>query len=659
MITVMGAPNTAEYQAGLALRGLILETWPQLHDSAHDHILLVSGAKCHGQRVRDIDLILLATFESGFTFTPFLPFSSPYREGELELPDSIVVESFCVAIEIKDHPVDRVRFEGTRVEVMYTSPNGIVEWHDASQQNEDQMHSLKNHLVAYNIRSPFITPIIWLRNVPNTDLPPRPHNILGGGATWELFINVINQNSRPRYRSQAWRLNSNYSEAESLKSVADLLAKQITPTALDRQRMERINQRIVDEQRLHEIVGQKLLILRGRGGAGKTVRLLQLAKHLYDEQAARILILTYNKALVADLRRLLTIMGIADAIAERSIQIQTVHSYFYSVLCALEVISQNEEDFLKDYEKLKTEALEMLDLGAVNENDIHRLKVNSREAFSWDHIFIDEAQDWPEDERAILFRLYPYKMFAVADGIDQLIRSQTPVDWRGELTHEQIKIVSLKKCLRMKAGLTRFIGEMAAELGLSGNEWIANEDVPGGRVIVLEKVEPLKDKGLFDQLIASNRQAGNEPVDMLFCVPPAMVKSDHGNAERAQSTVAATFESWGLKTWDGASPAIRSTYPIDVEQLRVVQYDSCRGLEGWVVFLFSLDEFYAYKRNQLNSPNANITSVRVQAARWLLIPVTRAMDTLVIHVSDRNSPVYAALKTAAERCPGFVEWRAP
>src|SRR5205085_8280587 len=101
---------------------------------------------------------------------------------------------------------------------------------------------------------------------------------------------------------------------------------------LDRQRMERINQQTADLTPIANEVGHKLVILRGRGGTGKTMRLLQLADRLAEEQGARVLILTYNRALVADIRRLLTILGIADDISVRAIHIQTVHSFLHAVL---------------------------------------------------------------------------------------------------------------------------------------------------------------------------------------------------------------------------------------------------------------------------------------------------------------------------------------
>ena len=44
------------------------------------------------------------------------------------------------------------------------------------------------------------------------------------------------------------------------------------------------------------------------------------------------------------------------------------------------------------------------------------------------------------------------------------------------------------------------------------------------------------------------------------------------------------------------------------------------------------------------------------AARWIMIPLTRAIDTLVIGLSPGESPLRSALSKVAGRRPDFVEW---
>ena len=652
MISISGVQDAGvrEYQAAIELQTLILKAWPQLRDSQQDHITIVVGAKCHGQIVRDIDLILLGTIKSGIIYKPFLSFTT--RDGNPLLPDEVEIESLCLVIELKDHSSGSVRFTGSQVEVRYQN-QGI--WHNASIQTENQKQSLINYLRLQGFdHIPWITPLIWLPNVLNRDLPRRPHNILGGDSSWDLFVNVISQMSPPRFYANRWVLGVNYPSINDIDQIKDVLTKTIEPTTIDRQRMEQINQRAADELNLQEQVGNLLLILRGRGGTGKTIRLLQLAKRLYDERAARILILTYNRALVADLRRLLTLMGISDGIAERSIQIQTIHSFFYALMKELGIVSTQERDFLDKYINFKCELLELIGRDAINARDLQDIKQHNVETFAWDFIFIDEGQDWPDDERDLLFHLYPPQTFAIADGIDQLIREQSPANWRNTLTKNQARIIPLKKCLRMKSGLTRFVSSVAGELGLQQSEWTANELVPGGRVVVVEGNEILEVQTLLSNWIDQTRQAGNMPVDMLFCVPPNMVIQDQDG--QSKSVIGNLFKQWGWSVWDGVSSSEREAYPTDINQLRIVQYESCRGLEGWTTVLFGLDDFHNYKKQQLSRSELDASQADLQAARWLLIPLTRAMDTIVIHIRSENSRLAKILRSILPNYPGVIEW---
>ncbi len=659
MIQVVGAEDTREYEAALALRRLILQEWPGIIDDPTHQVHIIANAKCHGQQPRDIDVLLLAKFGPGFRYRPFLSFTA--ADGQTHRPEYVYVDSLCLAIEVKDHQPKDVRFIGTAVEVRYHD-----KWHNASEQSEKQIFSIKGYVSYHAIRPPWVTPLLWLRNVSNADLPTRPHPTIGIPITWSIILNIIGQITAPKWRNGQWSLDAFSQDHASFLGTIELFTKVLESTHLDRQRVERINRQNIDLEPIKPIMGKKLIILRGRGGTGKTVRLLQLAKYLCDEQGSRILILTYNKALVADIRRLLTILGIKDAIDGSTIQIQTVHSFLYSVLQGLGIFEQGYTTFLEDYERLKDEAIAFLKAGVVSLSDTEQLVTAYFETFRWDYIFIDEGQDWPDNERDLLMHLYPYSCFTVVDGVDQLVRSHHVANWRSDLKASELYTLALKKCLRMKAGLARFVSSVAGHLGLLYNEWEANQELPGGRVIILEGPY-FSHKSLHDRLIDLNKRDGNSPVDMLFCVPPSLVvHQPASNVVRSQAALA--FERWSFRTWDGAAEDIRDSYPTEIDQLRVVQYDSCRGLEGWVVVNLGLDRFYEdeydFARSlalELSTQNpgilsADASSLHLYAARWLLIPLTRAIDTLVIQLDSQHSPLYTALKAAATEYSDFVEW---
>ncbi len=653
MLHVMGDPSTSEYNAAVELRRLILHSWPAVSNDLKHQIWIIVGAKCHGQKKRDIDILLLASFGSKLTYHPFLSF---YSYGQLEKPGEVQVKNLCAAIEIKDHSLGKVRFEGSRIQVLYKEG-----WKDVTEQNDQQRFSVKNFVEHHGHASPWVVPLIWLRNVLTVDLPDPPHNILGSNLTWDYFLNIMGQMYPPKQTQEGWVLSCATSDV--IARTAVLFTKPFEPTKLDRRRMELASQRATNESHLIDLVGQKTVILRGGGGTGKTIRLLQLAKLLYDEQDARVLILTYNKALVADIRRLLTFMGIGDSIVEHSIQIQTVHSFFYAALRALGIIRSNDRPFLDNYEQFKDEALEYLEEGVITQSDIEMQRLSGSEAFAWDYIFIDEGQDWPQNEQELLLRLYPDNKFVIADGIDQLIRSSIPANWKERLRATPPYLLPLRTCIRMKAGLARFVISFAQNLGLPQPNWQANPETPGGRVIVVDG-DYLYDRTLHEDLLALNTKDGNEPVDMLFCVSHRLV--EHlPDSDKVYSLPSRVFQKWGYHVWDGAAMDVRESYPTELGQLRIVQYDSCRGLEGWVVVNLDFDGFYNQKLERYTSlPNSvtislsnKLQEAHLYAARWALIPLTRATDTLVVQISGQTSRVREALLGASTECRDIVEWK--
>jgi hypothetical protein len=96
-----------------------------------------------------------------------------------------------------------------------------------------------------------------------------------------------------------------------------------------------------------------------------------------------------------------------------------------------------------------------------------------------------------------------------------------------------------------------------------------------------------------------------------------------------------------------------------------VQYDSCRGLEGWCVVCLSLDRFFDFKRKQYKHPPASSPDLFVAdedlatafASRWLMIPLTRAIDTLVLALEDPDHHVAKVLRRVYEVHGQTMEWR--
>jgi hypothetical protein len=116
--------------------------------------------------------------------------------------------------------------------------------------------------------------------------------------------------------------------------------------------------------------------------------------------------------------------------------------------------------------------------------------------------------------------------------------------------------------------------------------------------------------------------------------------------------------------WDGTSRDVREHFPTHRDQLRFVQYDSCRGLEGWTAINFQLDTLWDYKHSQWFSEGHVVDdlyrtageSASEHASRWVMIPLTRAIDTLVINIKPQDSFVRDALTSVYQKRRDFMDW---
>lgn len=633
--------NNAETEAAELLGRLASTAYPELGSSNAISLDIFPRVQCYGQKTQDIDLLV---FFADYRWENAL---STTKNGQR-------IHSFCATIEIKGHEREDVRFDGANCSVKYRG-----EWHDVSSQSENQKYSVRNYIEKnrQKKRVPWISNLIWLTRVPKSAIPTIDNNVLCSDSTWEDFLEKISL----LQGDNKWPVLRSFQSRRDLTEITSIFSRRIQASRIDRKRLEAITRKGLDRTRQQYAakLGEQLLIFRGRGGTGKTVRLLSIAYQAYNESGLRVLLLTYNKALVSDLRRLLALLGVKDAIGEGSISVKTIHSFMHEWLVVLGVIRQGQPDFILQYEKYKEEALSFLKGGALASTDFDRAKAAHSRSLSWDLVLIDESQDWPGNERDILYQLYGYKKIIIADGVDQFVRGVSRIDWREGLSRSESQVVSHTKSLRLKSTLCEAVGHFAEQIEFDNWNLEPELEARGGKVIVVEG--NIFSRDFHSGLAASAKLDGNRPIDMLLCVPPTWVQ-EHG--EQRESDVAKVYREWGLQVWDGVDSEERNDFPTSLDQFRIVQYESCRGLEGWVVINFGFDEFFEYKKC-----NAEIGSEQQQdiffeeesasmdyAKKWLMIPLTRAIDTLVLHISDRNSYVGIMLTELKNKYPDEVEW---
>jgi hypothetical protein len=212
----------------------------------------------------------------------------------------------------------------------------------------------------------------------------------------------------------------------------------------------------------------------------------------------------------------------------------------------------------------------------------------------------------------------------------------------------------------MKANLAIFASDLANELQLADWDLEANSDANGGRVIIYEG-DLVSRPDIYMGLSSEALTLGNYPIDLLGCVPPSLVKHRQGSQYSVPGEI---LKDHGCPVWDGTSVDVRQHYPTDRNALRMVQYDSCRGLEGWTVINYLFDEFWEHKISLslnagLNENDLFLTDRELavrSASQWCMIPVTRAMDTLVLNLSNKKSAIKDALSRIHHRRSDYVDW---
>jgi len=657
MIEIIGEEGTSEYDAALRIADQVGLMWPGLKTSspARELVKIAANAKVSGYRVSDIDVVVAGVFGGGGR--PFIP-SRPVRVHD-DAPASgraVHVKNFVVAVEVKDHDSSRVSVVGDKVSVHYTR-RGKSEWKSATDQNIDQVHSLVDYFRDLTQQRLYVFRCLAMQGLPALDVA----GAVAQGFDGRSFMTAVASVSGVRRGAGGLVLSSGPDDLVRRALHAPLFVR-VVPSALDRRRMDAIVSGSPTAEQVYEELGRRMVCLRGRGGTGKTVMLLHAAWKAFRDRGYRTLVLTYNHALAADIRRLMCLLKLPSNPDEGGVKVQTVMSFMSSWFIRLGIADElrTGDD---GYEADCRLAVEHVAGGAVTRTDIHKVIAEHQEQYDFDSIVVDEAQDWPQPEADLLKALYGAQKICLADGIDQLVRTQRPTDWRKGVAEGNVVSLPLVECLRMKRNLALFANAVASHAGIRWNV-APNEHAGGGRVIILEKPYT-SDSGLHDELVQAAKTKGNDEVDFLHCVPTSDISEVEG---RRYSGLGSKLRAAGKEVWDGTDEGVRKDFPRQTSQFRVVHYASCRGLEGWTVVLHGLDEFWRECRDirlgqGLTEEEAlsfqDVSSVANEYA-WhrAAIAMTRPIDTLVISLSDKQSALAEVIRAAVRDCGDFVETRA-
>ena len=654
-VSIYGADKDSdEYNAALKMKSIIQNSVP---DSVIGEIILFVSATLFGQAVKDIDLMMMGNLNN---YSVNAEFNASEKDGVLQntVNDKVDVRSFCTVIEVKSHDISGIVRNGTDFYVKYGN-----RLHCVTLQSNKQKIAAKSFFEKSLSFSPFITNIIWFTQVTADDVTGLleigggrlPSNVVGKDFEFRELMQLLIWQKPPFRTRSGFVFESNYESCTVNDFQKALMLFSHTKKQmgeLTRKRIEMITSKTFRDNALVDANG-KVSIYRGRAGTGKTVGLIQTAIRLVDEEQARVIILTYNRALVSDIRRLFALAELPDMFEENCVYVSTMHAYFFHMANNILYDGQmSGTKFLDHYEAVLKEMNDFLSddvvIGLAHE------MIMSDERLNWDYVLIDEAQDWTNVERDLILKLFEKGKIIAADGGNQFVRRGEVCDWNVIRERNNIK---LKYCLRQKENIVSFLNTYSNKAEILGGKILCSEKMPGGKVVIISddriiEIHKMEMKKLVD--------AGNIAYDMLYLVPHSLVEKSYGVS---RFSMIKDFEQEGIFLWDGTNSDNRDGYCVNTDEVRVLQYDSARGLEGWVVVCMDFDVFMEEKEAEYIDGEVNSLLLESPEERkkkylynWAMIPLTRAIDTLVITLKNPQSKIASFIREVADVCKDYVMW---
>lgn len=573
-------------------------------------IWIIPSVDMHqGTGVHDIDILLMGYLED-------------YYIDDIAGYDNINIKSFCTTIEAKAHGADGIYREGTQLWVQYSAGNKNV-----TEQNEKQKETLKKFLsesLQYKKeRIPWVTNVIMLTGIDYDDFDETVgltnSNILTSDFCIEEFFETIGRSS--------YLKNNGYIDAfrgythSDIEKVANIFCAK--SEGVDTMTLRRINLLQQTNKDLSNIEQskEKIIVISGHAGTGKTIMLLQTADFL-SKKGHKCLFLTYNTALISDLKH--TMMHMPKGLSD--IKMESMHSFMISLLFRQGLWGKGKS-IDKDF------------IAAMN--TLARTMKSSRINFDYEYIFVDEAQDWEKPIPEVLKYVFFNSQIVIADGIDQFMRTSEHTHWGSPY------VPVMKKCLRQRRNLTVFAKIFAAKMGVY---WDVepNTDLPGGKVIIKNQYTPEDHKAIIEYC----KEHNCTEYDLMLLVPNSLV--NNGKFAHAE-----TYAKAGMPVFDGVDKDNRDKiYDLNNannHECRVYTYESCRGLEAWATVCLRFGELFTEEHPHDYKVIEYSMARDYMLTLWTLIPLTRAVDRLVLIVKPEGK-IHRLLKELAKENPDFITY---
>jgi hypothetical protein len=383
--------------------------------------------------------------------------------------------------------------------------------------------------------------------------------------------------------------------------------------------------------------------------------------------------------------------------------LQDYHGVLKNILLALTDVEKFVDDFnITDNYNLLQIPLKLNEsfLSDSNDGKINKNKIITRYKKSVSHfcsnrkLYIDEAQDCHSLEKDIFIRIFGFNNIIISSGEkEQLIRYSQVCNW--EITQNKsipiYRYNKKRKSYRLKPAIAALVNHIGNYFDIDLNiETLETSD--HGSIIIdksgknsekkIEMTRKLLDNSnrfgcsTYESLILFKNsadfydQAKNETntktrtTDNLTVNENSVIYINKNNRKNEWQFITELNKNFPeILVWNATGNVDKKSQSVPGSlSLRTIYYESSRGLEAWSTMSFDLDGFFENKKNEEEADNFLLTEImdnetrkNKYAATWVLMALTRAIDTSYIELNSSENILSKCFDEFIIKHPNYVE----
>lgn len=306
-------------------------------------------------------------------------------------------------------------------------------------------------------------------------------------------------------------------------------------------------------------------------------------------------------------------------------------------------------------------------------------------------LYIDEAQDCHPYERDIFFSLFGTENIVIASGgKEQLIRYDSVCLWdisKGRKVDNYI-YQKRRKSYRMKPAIAALANHIAFTFNIDLNIEPLDSDDHGTVLIDRSNASNFEKKiKIINDLLNSGSRQGCSSYESLLLLKNAKEQNFQNNNIGANNNIlineydvirlnqASVRSEWNLiesannkvndaRFWNATGNVDKRKQSVPGSlSIRAIYYESSRGLESWSTMCFDISGFFESKRNENEADNFLLNEImepeqrkNKYAATWVLMALTRSIDTCYIELSNSNNALNDSIESFINRNPKYIKF---